>query len=112
MHHSIDALHSHLKTYDMEVWSILNEWDTCIVFLKELEEALAEELLTNEDEGMAQEKAQYEAKRGVVVQQNVVVEEDEDEGEDEGGSESEEEEEEPVCLFKLSLKVKGKCPAK
>ena len=98
--------------YDVEVWSILCEWDTCAVLLKELEEALAEESLTDKDEEMAQEKVQYEAKRGVVVQLKVAVKEDEDEGKDEGRSKSEEEDNEPVCSFGLSVKVKGKCPMK
>ena len=42
--------------YNTEVWSILHKQDTCVVSLKELEEALTEESSTDEDEEMAQEK--------------------------------------------------------
>ena len=93
---SIDALHSCLKTYNLEVWSILHEWDTCAALVEELEEVLAEEMSTDEDEEVAWEMAWYEAKRAVTVRQKVVEEEDEDGGKGEGESELEEEEDEPV----------------
>ena len=83
-----------------------------MVSVKELEEALVVEELTDEEVEMAQEKVCYNAKRGVVAQQEVVVKEDQDEGKGEGGSESEEEEDKPVCQFSLLVKVKGKQPVK
>ena len=41
--HSIDVLCACLNTYDLEVWSVLREWDTCMASVKELEEALVAE---------------------------------------------------------------------
>ena len=66
LHHSIDALHSCLKMYDIEVWSILCEQDRCVASVKELEEALVVEL-TNEEVKMVQEKVQYDVKMGVAA---------------------------------------------
>ena len=43
--------------YVMEVWSILHERDMCVALVMELEEALAEESLTDEDEEMVWEKS-------------------------------------------------------
>ena len=54
---SIDALRACLNTYDLEVWSILREWDTCAVSVKELEEVLAAEESTDEEVEMRKEKA-------------------------------------------------------
>ena len=44
-----DALCAHLNTYDVEVWSILHEWDTCMALVKVLEEVLAVEELMDEE---------------------------------------------------------------
>ena len=101
--------------YDMEVWSILHEWDTCAVLVKELEEALVVVELTDEEAELVQEKVCYHANRSQVVHQKMVIEGREEEGKDEGESEEEEEEEDkdkPVCLFGLSAKAKGKRPMK
>ena len=77
---SINALRACLNTYDLEVWSILWEWDTCATSVKELEEVLAVEELTDEEAEMGKEKARYDAKRAVTARQEVVVEEDKDGG--------------------------------
>ena len=115
LHWSINALHAHLNTYDVEVWSILCEQDTCAASVQQLEEALMEEESMDEEAELAQEKVHYNTKRGMVVCQEVVVEGD-DEGEDEGegrsGSELEEDDNELVHWFGMSVKAKGKCPAK
>ena len=42
--------------YDLEVWSILCEWDMCAVSVKELEEVLVAEELRDEETEMRQEK--------------------------------------------------------
>ena len=94
--------------YDIEVWSIHHEWDTCAVLVKELEEALVAEGLIDEEAEMVQEKALYEAKRAVVVQQEVAVEEDQGEGESGGDEEGDEDEDEPVCSSGLLAKAKWK----
>ena len=101
--------------YDMEVWSIFHEQDTCAASVKELEEALAVEELTDEEAELAQEKVCYDAKRIQVAHQKVVIEGREEEGKDEGESKEEEEEEdkdEPVCSFGLLAEAKGKHPTK
>ena len=54
---SINALCAQLDMYNLEVWSILREWDTCAASVEELEEVLAAE--------MGKEKAQYDVKRSV-----------------------------------------------
>ena len=95
----------------MEVWSILHEWDMCVVLVKELEEALVAEELTNEEAEMVQENVLYEAKRAVVVQQEVAVEEDQGEGKSRGDEEGDEDEDKPVHSSGLSAKAKGKHPA-
>ena len=64
---SINTLHAHLDTYDLEVWSILHEWDTCAVLVKELKEALEAEELTDKEVELRQKKEQYDAKRSVVT---------------------------------------------
>ena len=94
----------------MEVWSIHHEWDTCAVLVKELEEALVAEGLIDEEVEMVQEKALYEAKRAVAVQQEVAVQEDQGGGESGGDKEGDEEEDKPVCSSGLLAKVKGKHP--
>ena len=104
--------------YDLEVWSILCEWDTCTASVKELEEVLVAEESIDEEVEMRQEKEQYDARRSVATQQEVVVKEHRDEGKGEGkGKEEEDKEEdegkdEPMHLSRLSVKVKGKQPAK
>ena len=84
----------------------------CVVLVKELEEALVAEELTNEEAEMVQENVLYEAKRAVVVQQEVAVEEDQGEGEGEdksrGDEEGDEDEDKHVHSFRLSAKAKGK----
>ena len=53
---SINTLRAHLDTYNLEVWSILHEWDTCMASVKVLEEVLVlEESMDNEAE-MRKEK--------------------------------------------------------
>ena len=100
--------------YDLEVWSILHEQETCAASVKELEEVLAVEESTDEEAEMRDEKLRYNAKRVMTVRQEVVEEEDKDggEGEGEGESESDEEDDEPVCGPGLSAKAQGKHPAK
>ena len=104
--------------YNLEVWSILWEQDTCAASVKDLEEVLAVEELMDKEVEMRKEKAQYDAKRALTVKENMGmgVEEEEDVGESEGESESEEEEDEeedePVCSSGLLAKAKGKQPAK
>ena len=109
---SIDVLHACLDTYDLEVWLILHEWDTCTASVKELEEVLAAEDSMDNKAEMGKEKAQYDVKRVMMARQEVVEEEDKDGGKGEGESEEEEEEDEPVHGPGLSTKVQGKCPAK
>ena len=60
---SIDALHARLDMYNLKVWSILCERDTCAVSVKELEEVLAAEELMDKEAEMGKEKAWYDAKR-------------------------------------------------
>ena len=107
---SIDALCAQLDTYDLEVWSILHEWETCAASVKELEEVLAAEESTDEEVEMREEKVHYDAKRVVMVRQEVVEDKDGGEGEDE--SELDEEDDEPVRGPVLSAKAQGKHPAK
>ena len=118
---SIDALHACLDMYDLEVWLILHEQNTCAASVKELEEVLAVEESTDDEAEMRKEKACYNAKRAVMGKENMGVEtgmgveEEEDMGKGEGGSESDKEEEnedEPMHLSGLSAKAKGKQPAK
>ena len=109
---------AHLNTYDLELWSILRERDTCAASVKELEEVLAAEESTDEEAELGKEKARYDARRGATTRQEVIVEECRDEGESEGEGEDEEDEEddededEPVRSSRLSAKAKGKRPAK
>ena len=107
---SIDALCAWLDTYDLEVWSIFHEWETCMASVKELEEVFAAEESTDEEVEMREEKARYDAKRVVTARQEVVEDKDGGEGEDE--SESDEEDDEPVRGPVLSVKVQGKRLAK
>ena len=76
--------------------------------VKELEEVLAVEELTDEEAEMREEKVHYDAKGVVTARQEVEEEEDKDGGKGEGESESDEEDDEPV----LSVKVQGKHPVK
>ena len=107
---SIDALRAQLDTYDLEVWSILCERETCAASVKELEELLAAEESTDEEAEMREEKVHYNVKRVVMARQEVMEDKDGSEGEDE--SESDEEEDEPVHGPVLSVKAQGKRPAK
>ena len=107
---SIDVLRARLDTYDLEIWSILHERETCAASVKELEEVLAAEESTNEEAEMREEKARYDAKRVVTARQEVMEDKDGGEGEDE--SESDEEDDEPVRGPVLSAKAQGKRPAK
>ena len=113
---SIDVLRAWLVTYDLEVWSILREQEMCVASVKELEEVLAAEELTDEEAEMRDEKLHYNSKRVVTARQEVVEEEDKDGGEGESEDEEDEEEDEdkdePVCSSGLSAKAKGKRPAK
>ena len=54
-------------TYDLEVWSILCEQDTCVALVKELEEVLVVEELTDEEVEMRQEKEQYDVGRSAAT---------------------------------------------
>ena len=116
LQHGIDTLYAQLDTYNLEVWSILHEWETCMASVKELEEVLEAEESMDEEVELRQEKVQYDVKRSAAVRQEVVVEEPKDEGEGEGEDEEDEEEDEdedkPMCFSGLSVKAKGKCPAK
>ena len=94
--------------YNLEIWSILREQDTCAASVKELEEVLAAEESTDEEVEMRKEKARYDAKRAVKSRREVVEEEDKDGGESDGESESDEEDDEPVCGPGLSAKAQGK----
>ena len=105
-------LRARLDTYDLEVWSILREQETCTALVKELEEVLAAEELTDNEAEMMKEKERYDAKRAVTSRREAVEEEDKDGGEGNGESESDEEEDEPVRGPGLSAKVQGKHPAK
>ena len=109
---SIDTLRAHLDTYDLEIWSILCERDTCAVSVKELEEVLAAEESTDEEAEMRKEKARYDAKRAVTSRREMVEEEDKDGGESDRESESDEEDDEPVHGPGLSANAQGKRPAK
>ena len=100
-----------LDMYDLEIWLILREWDTCMASVKELEEVLVAEESTDEEVEMRKEKTRYNAKRAVTSRREV-VEEDKDGGESDGESESDEEDDEPVRGPRLSAKAQGKCPAK
>ena len=80
--------------------------------VKELEEVLVVEELTDEEVEMREEKVHYNAKRVVTVRQEVEEEEDKDGGEGKDESESDEEDDEPVRGPGLSAKAQGKHPAK
>ena len=64
---SIDVLHACLDMYDLEVWSILCEQDTCVASVKELEEVLAAEESMDEEAELWKEKARYNARRGAMI---------------------------------------------
>ena len=108
----IDVLHARLDMYDLEIWSILRERETCAALVKELEEVLAAEELTDEEVEMREEKVRYNAKRVMMARQEVMEEEDKDGGEGKGESELDEEDGEPVCGPGLLAKAQGKRPAK
>ena len=109
---SIDALRARLDMYDLEVWSILRERDTCAALVKELEEVLVAEESTDDEAEMWKEKERYDAKRVMTSRREAVEVEDKDGGEGDGESESDEEDDEPVRGPALSAKTQGKRPAK
>ena len=109
---SIDALRARLDTYDLEIFSILHERETCAASVKELEEVLAAEESTDNEAEMMKEKQRYDAKRVVTSRREAVEEEDKDGGEGDGESESDEEEDKPVRGPGLSAKAQGKRPVK
>ena len=82
------------------------------MLVKELEEVLVAEELTNEEVEMRVEKVRYDVKRVMTARQEVVEEEDKDGGEGEGESKSDEEDNEPIRGPGLSVKVQGKHPVK
>ena len=112
LQHSIDVLHARLDMYDLEVWLILRERDTCMTSVKELEEVVAVEELTDKEVEMGKEKARYDVKRVMMARKEVVVEEDKDGGEGEEESESDEEDDEPIHGPVLLVEAQGQCPAK
>ena len=108
-------MRAHLDMYDLEMWSIIRERETCAASVKELEEVLAAEESTDEEAEMRDEKLRYDAKRVVTARQEVVEEDkdgDEGESEDEEDEHEDEDEDEPVRSSGLSAKAKGKRPAK
>ena len=109
---SIDVLRAWLDMYDLEVWSILREWETCMASVKELEEVLAAEESTDDEAEMMKEKERYDTKRVVTLRREAVEEEDKDGGEGDGESESDEEDDKPVRGPGLSAKAQGKRPVK
>ena len=109
---SIDMLCAQLDTYDLEVWSILCEWEMCTASVKELEEVLAAEESMDDEVEMMKEKERYDAKRVVMSRREAVEEEDKDGGKGDGESESDEEDDEPIHGPELSAKAQGKHPAK
>ena len=64
---SIDALRAQLDTYDLEVWSILCERETCTASVKELEEVLVAAESTDEEAELWKEKVRYDARRGATT---------------------------------------------
>ena len=60
-------LHARLNTYNLEVWSILHEQDTCMELVKELEEVLVVEESTDDEAEMRKEKEWYDAGRGATT---------------------------------------------
>ena len=98
-------MRAHLDTYNLEMWSILREQETCTASVKELEEVLAAEESTDEEAEMRDEKSRYDAKRVVTVRQEVVEEDkdgDKGESEEEEDEEEDEDEDEPVRSSGLS----------
>ena len=50
-------LRARLDTYNLEVWLILREWDTCAALVKELKEVLVAEESMDEEAELGKEKA-------------------------------------------------------
>ena len=105
-------MHARLDTYDLELWLILREQETCAALVKELEEVLAAEELMDDKAEMMKEKERYNAKGVVTSRQKAVEEEDKDGGEGNGESKSDEEDDEPIHGPGLLAKAQGKRPAK
>ena len=84
--------------------------------MKELEEVLVAEESTDEEVELGKEKARYDARRGSMTRQEVVVEECKDESKgkskDEEDEEEDEDKDEPMRSSGLYAKAKGKRPAK
>ena len=82
-----------------------------MALVKELEEVLAVAESMDEEAELWKEKVRYDARRGMMTRQEVVVEErrDESKGED---KEEDEDKDEPVRSSGLSAKAKGKRLAK
>ena len=109
---SQEALQRSINMYNLEVWLILREWDTCAALVKELEEVLVVEESTDEEVEMGEEKVRYNAKRVMTVRQEVMEEEDRDGDEGEGESKLDEEDDKPIRGPVLLVKAQGKHPAK
>ena len=60
-------MRARLDMYDLEFWSILHELDTCTASVKELEEVLAAEELTDEEAELGKEKVRYDVRRGATT---------------------------------------------
>ena len=60
---SREALRQSIDMYNIKVWLILHERDTCTALVKELEEVLAVEESTDDKAEMRKEKEHYDAKR-------------------------------------------------
>ena len=107
---SIDTLQWRLEAYDNELRSVLNEWEACAKSLKQLEDALADVLSTNEEtEEVAKEREAESSKRATSRASSSEEEHGEEESEEE---EDAEEEDELVGSSGVSLKAKGKGCAK
>ena len=75
--------------------------------------ALAVEVLTDEEEEMARERVRDEVKRQLAARQKGRAEETEEENEEDEEDEGDEEDEDKLDhTFRLSAKVRGKCPTK
>ena len=80
----IDSLRCRLESYDMELSSIIRERETCEASVKELEEALAAEASTDEEEALAEERLRDKVKRRLAARQRGEESEEGEDEEDEG----------------------------
>ena len=67
LQHSIDTSCAWLDMYNLEVWSILCEQETCAASVKELEEVLAAEESMDKEAELRQEKVWYDEKRSAAA---------------------------------------------